>query len=185
MTIGIKAKDREGLYVRSAWNRHHSRLLSVFALFSAVVSSSHVFAASQGVQFTSQVSTPNTCTIVVIRDGGFGISIDKKILSSKLPGGLSATADVISGRNYRVTAQAPTGFDLGPANAALNTAFEARFSGVDISRGRNFIERNGSVAERLRGGSSTTRVSMHLIATRTGSTFPSGTYRGTVILRCE
>lgn len=181
------ASDVTGGLVRSGSNTRCSHWIarSAFGLALVCAPVSPLSATTQGIQFTSQVSAPNACTIVVIRDGDFGVSADKKILSSKIAGGLSAIADVISGRNYRVTAEAPTGFNLGPSNAALNTVFEARFSGVSVSRGRDFAERNGSVAERLRGGASTTRVTMHLVATRTGSTFPSGIYEGTVVLRCE
>jgi hypothetical protein len=142
-------------------------------------------ASSQGVHFAAQISAPNACSIIVRRDGDFGLSADKKVLSSKIIGGLSAIADVNSGSNYNVTAIAYNFFTQGPADASLNTAFEARFSGIDVFRGRTFTERTGSSAVALRTGTSITRLNVHMIATRTGSQFPGGFYEGTVVVRCE
>ncbi len=142
-------------------------------------------ASAADVNFTAQLSAPNACTINVIRDGDFGISADLKVLSSKLPGGLSAVADVTSQRPYEISAIATNFFTTGPTNASLNTTFESRFSGTDIFRGRTFAERLGTDPVRLRGNLSITRLNVHLIATRTGSTFPSGAYVGNVTVRCE
>jgi hypothetical protein len=173
MTSSIAARDREGVRVCSKWNQHRSRLFAVATFLSIIGLASQAPAASQGVQFTSQVSSPT------------GISTDKKVLSSKISVGLSAIADITSGSNYNVTAEAPSGFSVGPSDSALNTTFAARFSGIDVFRGRTFAERSGSSAVTLRTGISITRLNVHLIATRTGSQFPSGTYEGTVVVRCE
>jgi hypothetical protein len=142
-------------------------------------------AASENMRFRAQLSAPNACTINVIRDGDFGVSANKRVLSSKIAGGLSAIADINSGAAYNISAIPVNYFTLGPSGASLNTAFEARFSGVDISRGRTFAERSGSLPMLLRTGVSITRVNVHMIATRTGSSFPGGEYEGTVVLRCE
>ncbi len=161
---------------------HIAVLASLISLAAPVT---NAYAEAQGVYFGAQLSSPNACTINVIRDGNFGVSADKKILSSKLAGGLSAIADVTSQMPYLVSAIPYNYFTQGPANANLSTTFEARFSGTDIFRGRTFAEQLGTNAVRLRGNLSITRLNIHLIATRTGSSFPSGTYEGTVTVRCE
>jgi hypothetical protein len=185
-------KIMEGVCARSAGTSHDMPLRAIKAalvaslvVLSSVTSPLLETASAADVRFSTQLSAPNACTINVIRDGNFGVSADLKVLSSKLPGGLSAVADVTSQRPYDISAIATNFFTTGPANANVNTTFESRFSGTDIYRGRTFAERLGTDAVKLRGNLSITRLNVHLIATRTGSSFPSGAYVGSVTVRCE
>jgi hypothetical protein len=141
--------------------------------------------ASGNVHFGANVDESNVCAIIVNRDGDFGVSADKKVMSSKLPGGMSGIAEVHSGRNYFISAGTYDFFTSSPSGGSDDTVFEPRFSGEDILRGRTFAERPGSSAVRLRGNFSITRLNLHLTATRSGSSFPSGGYVGTVVVRCE
>lgn len=189
MSIGYT--NKEGVCVRSAKNQRCSRLFGIqapfAALFTVVSSLSPLIntAAAANMQFSAEVTPPNGCTIVVQRDGLLGLSGDKKVLSSKLAGGLSGIADVFSGGNYSLTAESTPGFTTAPSGGNSNTTFSSLFSGIDIFRGRTFSERNGTNPIHLRGGISITRVNVHLVATRTGSDFPGGDYTGSVVVRCE
>jgi hypothetical protein len=191
MRVQLNFKNKDGVRVRSAKNGHCSGLFSARYLIIAAMMSPlcALFASTQSsaatVEFSANVTPPNACTIVVQRDGLFGVSADQQILSSKLPGGQSGIADVYSSANYSLTAETTGLFTTSPSGGNLNTTFEARFSGVDIFRGRTFSERNGSFQVNLRGGTSITRANVHLIATRTGSAFPGGDYVANVTLRCE
>ncbi|MGL4489401.1 MAG: hypothetical protein ACRCU5_08160 [Rhizobiaceae bacterium] len=170
---------------RSRWSVAKTAVIASLVTLASFAAPSVNTASAAEVFFGADLSSPNACTINVVRDGDFGISADMRTLSSKLPGGLSAIADVTSQRPYWVSAIATDYFTTGPVNSSLNTDFEARFSGTDIFRGRNFPEQLGTDAVRLRGNLSVTRLNVHLIATRTGSSFPTGTYVGNVTVRCE
>ena len=148
-------------------------------------SGSSSYAATAGVTFTGNVTVNNSCTIVVQNDGRFGMSADLRQLSSKLAGGAPAVANIVSTRNYRISAIAVPNLTSYPTGGNTNVTMAARYSGQSISNGRTFTERPGANRIRLRNGLSTTRVTVHLAATRTGSAFPSGYYQGTVTLRCE
>lgn len=142
-------------------------------------------ADSEGIPFGGAVSTANVCTIVVTQTGIFVPNAAKTIMSSKFTGGRPGIANVISGSNYYVSASTYPFFTSYPPDGNTNTTFQVRHSGQNISRGRTYSERPGSTRVRLRTGNSTTRVSLHLIATRTGTPFPAGNYTGEVVLRCE
>jgi hypothetical protein len=177
--------------VRSAKNSHRSRLISLrSSLLAALVAlvtvtSSTNQAVSAGVEFRSEVTPPNACTVLVRRDGDLGLSGDKKVLSSKIAGGLSGIADVFSSGAYDLYAETTGYFSTSPALGNLNTTVVSLFSGIDIFRGRTFAEQDGSIPVTLRRGISITRVNVNLVATRTGSDFPGGDYTGTVVVRCE
>lgn len=143
------------------------------------------YSATAGVPFRGSVTTANACTIIVRQDGTFGLSANGMVLSSKLAGGIAGIADIISGSNYFISATTFPFFTQFPPLGNNNTTFQSRFSGQSISRGRTFAERPGTNRVRLRTGNSTTRVNVHLIATRTGTPFPAGNYRGVVVVRCE
>ena len=157
---------------------------AAFSLVLALAATS-ASATTEGIPFVGNITDPNRCAINVLSDGQFGISADFHTLSSKLPGGVGGVADVTSSRPYDITVEALPFFTHFPGGGNTNTTFEARFSGVSIDRGRDFAEQSGSTPVRTRGGTTTTRVTTQLIATRTGSAFPSGNYTGTVVVRCE
>jgi hypothetical protein len=144
------------------------------------------FAATSNVQFNGSIAQTNICVILVNNDGRLGVNATQRQLSSKLTGGAAASADVVSTTNFFVSAIAAPTFTIAPAGGNTNTTLVSRYSGLNISRGRTFAERLGTSRVRLRTGPSRTRLTVHLIANRTGATsFPAGAYRGVVTLRCE
>lgn len=163
----------------------HARMLFAFGFAGLAVSGSNAFAATASVTFTGNVVVNNTCSINVINDGRFGLSANARQLSSKLSGGLAARADIVSTRNFRISAIAVPTLTSYPVGGNTGVTMASRYSGQSISNGRTFGERNGTSRVTLRNGLSTTRVTVHLSATRTGSAFPSGYYQGTVTIRCE
>lgn len=142
-------------------------------------------AATGNVTFTSTVSINNSCSILVVNNGRFGIAANVRQLSSKLVGGQAAVANIVSTTNYRISAIANPVLTSSPAGGGTGVTLASRYSGQSVSNGRTFSERNGTSRVRLRNGLSTTRVTVHLSATRVGSAFPSGYYQGAVTLRCE
>ena len=191
MSIDRSYENKEGVCARSAKNQHRSRLISLRASLLAALltivclatTASHVDAA--GVTFSADVTPPDACTIFLRRDGDLGLSADKKTLSSKIAGGLSGIADVFSGGAYDLYAETTNLFSIAPLGGNSGTNVVSRFSGIDVFRGRTFVEQDGATPVRLRSGLSITRVNVNLIATRTGSEFPGGYYTGVVVVRCE
>ncbi len=142
-------------------------------------------AATGNVVFSGSITTSNQCTITVVNDGTFGISADKMQLSSKLAGGLAAVADIRSNHAYNISAIAVPTLTSYPVGGNTSVSLQSLYSGVSILNGATFAERNGNVPVTLRNGLSRTRVTVNLVATRTGSPYPVGYYEGTVTLRCE
>jgi hypothetical protein len=142
-------------------------------------------AATGSVIFNGNVSVVNTCIIQVINDGRFGIRPDLRQLSSKLAGGLGAVAEITSTRNFRVTAIPTPTLSAFPVGGNTGVTLRSTFSGQSISNGRTFSDRAGNRAIRLRNGLGRTRLTVHMLATRAGSAFPSGYYQGEVVIRCE
>lgn len=160
------------------------RLMAAACLFASVASQD-ASAANAGVPFVGSVTTNNQCVITLIRNGVFGFSADRMQMSSKLGAGYSGQAQVQSNHAYTVTAEALPTFIIFPTGGNTNVSFAARFSGTSIFNGRTFAEQPGSTGVVLRNGQSRTLLDIHLTATRTGSPFPTGNYRGTVVVRCE
>jgi hypothetical protein len=150
-----------------------------------LISAAPAYAATGNVTFTSNVSVNNSCAIVVVNNGRFGVAVNVRQLSSKLSGGMAAVANIVSTTNYRISAIPNPALTSYPTGGNTGVAMAALYSGQSISNGRTFSERNGTSRVRLRNGLSTTRVTVHLAATRAGSAFPSGYYQGAVTLRCE
>jgi hypothetical protein len=143
-------------------------------------------AATGNVQFNGSIAQTNICAILVNSDGRLGVNATQRQLSSKLTGGAAASADIVSTTNFFISAIAAPTFAIAPAGGNTNTTLVSRYSGTNISRGRTFTERLGTSRVRLLTGPSRTRLTVHLIANRTGATsFPAGAYRGVVTLRCE
>ncbi len=187
MTTGKRTKDMKGQGSDDSGNlRSFARLFTaacIGAVLLATGASSQ--AATSNVTFTSTLSPNNSCTIVVVNDGRFGVAANVRQLSSKLAGGLAAVANIISTTNYRISAIANPTLTSYPTGGNTGVTMAALYSGQSVTNGRTFTERNGTSRVRLRNGLSTTRVTVHLSATRTGSAFPTGYYQGKVTLRCE
>ena len=152
--------------------------------------------ANNLIQFnTSATVSAESCVIQVIQNGTMTANPSSTVLSSKNAGGIGARAIVTSrkrgrgnnpGPRFRVTLEAPFSFSGAPVGGNTNVNFTTRFSGISISRGKNFAERNGTNSVRLRRhGTSVTEITGHLIATKTTGAFPSGSYSGQATLRCE
>ena len=142
-------------------------------------------AATGSVIFNGTVSVQNTCVIQVVNDGRFGVRADMRQLSSKLAGGLGAVAEITSTRNFRVTAIPTPTLSAFPVGGNTGVTLTSTFSGQSITNGRTFADRAGNRAIRLRNGLGRTRLTVHMLATRAGSAFPSGYYQGEVVIRCE
>ena len=142
-------------------------------------------AATGSVVFTGNVTAQNQCQITVVNDGTFGLSADRRTLSSKIAGGSAAVATVRSTRRYDVTAIALPTFTLFPNSGDQNVTFQSRWAGLSLQNGFTFAERDGNISFRTPLGLSRTQLTVNLIATRTGSEYPSGYYQGVVVIRCE
>ncbi len=162
------------------------KCLALTPVLLAALFTCGVQAATGNIQFSSTIAQTNICAILVNNDGRLGVNTVQRQLSSKLPGGAAASADIVSTTNFRISAIAATSFAIAPAGGNTNTTITARYSGLSITNGRTFAERLGTSRVRLRTGPSRTRLTVHMIANRTGSSsFPAGAYRGVVTLRCE
>ncbi len=163
------------------------RLAATFALCLAGqgLLSVPAAAATGNVVFSGSITTANQCTITVVNDGTFGLSADKMQLSSKLAGGVAAVADVRSNHAYNISAIAVPTLTSYPVGGNTSVSLQSLYSGVSILNGATFAEQNGTIPVTLRNGLSRTRVTVNLVATRTGSPYPVGYYQGTVTVRCE
>jgi hypothetical protein len=161
------------------------RFATVAGLCCAFLAGSQAGAATGSVIFNGNISVANTCVITVINDGRFAIRPDLRQLSSKLSGGLAAVAEITSTRNFRVTAIPTPTLSAFPTGGNTGVTLTSTFSGRSIVNGRTFADRAGTRAIRMRSGLGRTRLTVHMLATRTGSAFPSGYYQGTVVIRCE
>ena len=154
--------------------------LSCQVFFPAVAS-----AATGNVVFSGSITTANQCTITVVNDGTFGLRADRMQLSSKLAGGAAAVADIRSNHAYNISAIAVPTLTSYPVGGDTGVTMQSLYSGASILNGATFAEQNGNVPVTLRNGLSRTRLTVNLIATRTGSPYPVGYYQGTVTVRCE
>lgn len=182
--IGRRTPGADRRAVAALWLRRASIRGAAFALGLGTLAGP-AGASSQGVLFVGNITDANRCAVNIINDGHLALSADMRTLSSKLPGGWGGVADVTSSRAYNMTVEAVPFFTQSPSGGNDNTTFEARFSGVSISKGVNFAEQAGNIPVKTLGANSTTRITAQLIATRTGSAFPGGAYKGQVIVRCE
>lgn len=139
---------------------------------------------AQDIPFQGTVETPNFCTIFIRNNGTLAQNPDGSVLSSKLPGGQSAVADVRSFGNYQVTAQHSQFWNTSPIPSHAETTFEPTFSGVSLFNGVNFSEQAGNVPVFLRFFSFT-RMTIDLVATHNTASFPVGDYTSQVSLICE
>jgi hypothetical protein len=164
---------------------HWYGILAVAATAALLLPFKASQAATGSVIFNGNVSVVNTCIIQVINDGRFGIRPDLRQLSSKLAGGLGAVAEITSTRNFRVSAIPTPTLSAFPVGGDTGVTLTSTFSGRNITNGRTFADRAGNRAIRLRNGLGRTRLTVHMLATRAGSAFPSGYYQGEVVIRCE
>ena len=186
--LGASVMNKNNLI--SAGVRLHTPLVkAAFALlFAGAVlgqASEPAFATQAAVYFGVSLAEDNRCTVLLIQNGTMGLNPAFNKLSSKIAGGTSGIADVISQRAYDVTVDAYNYFPTSPSTGSDNTTFTPTFAGTSISRGRTFAERPGNQAMRLRGGISTTRITVNLVVDKLAGTFPSGNYSATTIVRCE
>ncbi len=172
------------LSISAARLRAPARIAAVLSV-ALVLPWGSASAVTGSVVFTGNISTSNQCTITVVNDGTFGISGDFKQLSSKLPGGIAAVADVRSNHAYTISAIAVPMLTAFPFGGDTGVTIQSLYSGQSLQNGATFAEQNGNVPVTLRNGLSRTRLTVNLSATRTGSAFPSGYYQGTVTIRCE
>ncbi len=142
-------------------------------------------AQTGSIPFAGVVDARDFCAIVLIEPGTLAPSVDGLLLSSKETGGVAATADVHSGKNKKVSVDAPSSFITMPPDGNTNVTFETFHSGTSILAGKNYAEVPGTKQIPVTGNNSITRVSINLVATRTVTTFPGGDYTAEAILRCE
>ncbi len=161
------------------------KVIAGMAVVAAALAAPVSFAATGNVTFEGTIDTNASCSVTVRQDGGFGISGDYRLLSSKIAGGQSGIADVLAIGNYTVSAPTFPSFTASPSGGGTSTTIQSFFSGSSLLLGANFPERPGNSPVVLPVGLSYTRINTHLVATRTGSAFPTGYYQGIVIVRCE
>lgn len=112
-------------------------------------------------------------------------NLTETILSSKEAGGVPGMARIYSFEDYWISVDGPTSFSTAPAGGNNNVAFQTLFSGTSFHNGATFAERPGNSPVQLQTGFTVTDVSVSLIATKTVSSFPHGSYSAWTIVRCE
>lgn len=170
-------------YNRSAIVRNTGWVATVFA--SALTMVAPAAAQTGDIPFAGVVDARDFCAIVLVDPGVLAESTDGLELSSKLAGGSAGVADIHSGKNKKVSVDAPTTFTTMPADGDTNVTFQTFHSGVSVKAGKNYTEVPGTKEVPITGNDSITRVSVNLVATRTGDPFPGGTYSAVAVLRCE
>lgn len=147
-------------------------------------------AATGNVTFTGNINSASSCTVIVNNNGTLGVSGNVRQLSSKIAGGTPGRATILQRGIYDVTATTLPNFSVGPVGADTGVTRQVRFSGVATNIATGFSitipEMNGSPGFRVISTNINSRVNLnlHFIADRPTS-FPSGPYQATVILRCE
>jgi hypothetical protein len=150
----------------------------------AIVRPDAAAAAQANVYFNGNLTTNNPCVILVDQAGTLAANSSATQLSSKLPGGQSGIARVVSLSNYWISVDEVNFFTSSPPNGSDNTTFTALFSGQNIFRGRTFAERPGNSPVRLRNGYSITQLTVNLVVDKPDG-FPAGDYDTFTIVRCE
>ena len=141
--------------------------------------------ASQGtVNFWGNITTQNACVIRVLEGGTLGANADNTTLSSKIPGGKSASVEVVSLTSYTVSVDGPGFFMKAPGGGSANTTFTTTWSATSISNGLTFGERDGSEGAVLPKRRSHTKLEVNLVAQRPDA-FPAGQYMAVTTVRCE
>ena len=176
-----------------SWYRNLAKSFTVLALTGLMTSS----AITMDLPFGSgAVVSGETCSISLINPGTLASNVGNTILGSKETGGVAGSAVVTSrkhtrasgtrGPRFRVSFEPPSSFTSAPATGNDNVVFSTRMSGTAVGRGTTFGERNGTNSRQLRrGGTDNTRITAHLIATKSTGTFAAGTYQAEGVLRCE
>ena len=172
--------------MKSYFRSRLARLPHVLALGAlALCQSANVASTAQGnINFWGNITTNNACVITLVQSGVLGVSTDGRQLSSKIAGGQPGIADIASMRNYDISVDGPSFFMEAPNGGNDEVTFTTTYSGQSINRGRDFAEQPGSNKVKLRGATSTTRVNINLVASKTTG-FPGGTYRAITTVRCE
>ncbi|MEM9278359.1 MAG: hypothetical protein AAGA76_07275 [Pseudomonadota bacterium] len=171
------------------------KALAFAMTFSVVFLQTGYTANSQNITFGSlPIVSAETCIIELVQEGTFGVSANERTLNSQNFGGTGAQILVTSrklgsggGSRFRITLEPPAAFTIAPPGGDDNVTWRTRMSGVSVSNGVNFNNRNGTNARRLpRNGTSVTQVTGHLRARKpAGDSFPPGNYRAEAIFRCE
>lgn len=154
---------------------------TIFTISGFVQSSAH----SANVPFAGSVAERDYCIIVLLSPGALAESTDSQVLSSKEAGGVPGVADVFAGKNKKLSVDAPSSFDTMPVDGDNGVTFETFHSGASIVSGKDYSEFAGTKEVPITGSDSQTRISINLVATRTGDPYPGGSYSATAVLRCE
>ncbi|MGB8817975.1 MAG: hypothetical protein WCC66_08665 [Rhizobiaceae bacterium] len=149
-----------------------------FAVVSAMLAAPlPAVAATGNVQFDATVN--NTCAITVQTAGLLTANVGQTVLSSTNAGGSAGTAEIVAtSANYTVSVDQPTAFSAAPVGGGTNVNFAATYA----SAGATTLTARNTAAPLLTG---TSNVTVNMSATKTSGSFPTGTYAGIVVLRCE
>ena len=123
-----------------------------------------------------------SCQILVVNSGNLGSGLENNTLSSKIYGGKSGSAQIVTTNgSYSLSIDPPLGFSASPVGGNQNVTMNASYSGQGVT---NFSETPGTIDIRLKRG--LTVVDTHLTAKKSdGQPFPAGFYSAEVTLRCE
>lgn len=121
------------------------------------------------------------CQIVLTQAGSMNPSVDRRKLSSRIPGGKPGYANVTTtnGR-YRIHVDLPVSFVSAPVQGNDDVKFAAGFRGNGAT---NFGPTKYTLSRKLRRGM--TRITTNMHARKTVGAFPSGHYSAALTLRCE
>ncbi len=126
-------------------------------------------------------ANPNSCTILIGGAGTLVANASRDALSSEFPGGIPGTAMIMTANSsYSLFYEAPDSFALQPSAFSGTAMFKGTVSGNGAT---NFLNIAAGQGIRLKRG--TTNVVASLTASMQGSSFASGQYSTTAVLRCE
>ena len=124
----------------------------------------------------------NTCAIVVNDAGTLTTNVGQTQLSSENAGGAAGTATITTtSAAFKASVANPTAFDSAPAGGGTSTSFASKFSGS----GATTIASTLASAPAVSLNTGVTNVSVHLAATKSTGSFPTGLYAATVVLTCQ
>lgn len=162
----------------------------MLAISTALALSGPASAATGNVTFSGNINSASTCTVIVNNNGTLGVSGNVRQLSSKIAGGTPGRATVLQRGIYDIYATTLPAFSVGPTGADIGVTRQVLFSGVATNLVSGFSvtipEMNAFPGIRVNsfGQDSRVNLNLHFIADRPTS-FPSGPYQATVVLRCE
>lgn len=181
MKRALNIMNKSGVRVR--WPLRSGVLAGLAVILSAATLSatSPLEAATRNIVFNGAISTAGNCAITVRNNGTLGVSANVRQLSSKIPGGSQASADVFMSGRHRVSVDTPGVFAIAPNGADTGVTRTTSWSGNILPAGASWPERTTPLGFI---GTGSIRTFIDYVADRP-TAFPSGRYQALSVIRCE